>query len=403
MQLTPEDEDRRRRRRERNKIAATKCRMKKRERTMNLVSESAILETQHVDLKTQMRSLVMERQKLMEMLQSHAPTCVRPEGIQTPTTAYPSQAISKYMDDHEQQQQSQHQQPIPSVNTIKFSHNSKAKAKRGIGNDTHQTQPHLHLQTHQSSSLDIGFSNKPGLTTPDITAMLSPNYCKPSPTATDAYALSPDSGFIKSPVDMVYVVPNNNNSIGANNNMMLQHQHQQLKSDYIPNCDHSSNGDADVSEFALKCEMVDSPYTTVQSADRFLFDGTDNNFDNSNMVVETNRGLKININNNSNHLHNQNNNNNITSNNNNTNHNTTTIIEFTGQCQSFDGHMLKSDIFSHNSEFLALTDGTDAQFTDLDSGITTYNHIANNNSGCLAWLGFLMLLDHLPDDHSLEV
>jgi hypothetical protein len=37
FQLTAEDEERRRRRRERNKIAATKCRLKKRERTVNLV------------------------------------------------------------------------------------------------------------------------------------------------------------------------------------------------------------------------------------------------------------------------------------------------------------------------------------------------------------------------------
>jgi hypothetical protein len=37
LQLTAEDEERRRRRRERNKIAATKCRLKKRERTVNLV------------------------------------------------------------------------------------------------------------------------------------------------------------------------------------------------------------------------------------------------------------------------------------------------------------------------------------------------------------------------------
>lgn len=40
FQLTPEDEERRRRRRERNKIAATKCRLKKREKTFNLVHVS---------------------------------------------------------------------------------------------------------------------------------------------------------------------------------------------------------------------------------------------------------------------------------------------------------------------------------------------------------------------------
>lgn len=54
-QLTPEDEERRRRRRERNKIAATKCRMKKRERTVNLVTESEVLENQNIDLKAQLK------------------------------------------------------------------------------------------------------------------------------------------------------------------------------------------------------------------------------------------------------------------------------------------------------------------------------------------------------------
>lgn len=83
--LTPEDEDRRRSRRERNKIAATKCRMKKRERTMNLVSESEQLETQNKDLKSQVQNLEIERRNLFEMLKSHGGKCVRPGGYHPPT------------------------------------------------------------------------------------------------------------------------------------------------------------------------------------------------------------------------------------------------------------------------------------------------------------------------------
>nr|CAD7261863.1 unnamed protein product [Timema shepardi]CAD7575459.1 unnamed protein product [Timema californicum] len=75
--LTPEDEERRRRRRERNKIAATKCRLKKRERTVNLVQESEILETQNHDLKSQIQELESQRRRLMEMLSMHSPTCMR--------------------------------------------------------------------------------------------------------------------------------------------------------------------------------------------------------------------------------------------------------------------------------------------------------------------------------------
>lgn len=335
LQLTPEDEDRRRRRRERNKIAATKCRMKKRERTLNLVSESEILETQNIELKSQVRSLETERRKLTEMLQAHGTTCIRQEGFQPPTRC--TIPISKYVPDlmscdqqsNRQQQQHQNKQipPIPPMNTIKFCHSLKPAPT---------TQ-----NCEQSQSLpDIGYC-KSGL---------SPIYCKSSPS--DRYTLSPDSGFIKSPSDL-----------GVFNGMM--------KSDYIPN---GENNDGDVSEFALKCELIDShsPYTTVQSADRFLFDGGNDNFDSD---ISASRNLKI--------LNNNNNNNN--------NHHltTTTVIEFNSSCQSFvESHLLKGDFLSQNSELLM--DGTETQFTDLDSGVTTYNSIANNannnsnNSGCMA-------------------
>lgn len=75
--MTPEDEERRRRRRERNKIAATKCRLKKREKTVNLVQESEILETQNVDLKTQIQELESQRRRLVDMLSMHGPACVK--------------------------------------------------------------------------------------------------------------------------------------------------------------------------------------------------------------------------------------------------------------------------------------------------------------------------------------
>ncbi|KAG8226270.1 hypothetical protein J437_LFUL004827 [Ladona fulva] len=76
-ELTPEDEERRRRRRERNKIAATKCRLKKRERTVNLVQESEILETQNHEMKSQIQELENQRRRLLDMLSIHSPTCVK--------------------------------------------------------------------------------------------------------------------------------------------------------------------------------------------------------------------------------------------------------------------------------------------------------------------------------------
>lgn len=77
-QLTPEDEDRRKRRRERNKIAATKCRLKKRECINNLMRESETLEAQNVDIKAQLKDLREQCQYLTEMWQAHQMECKNP-------------------------------------------------------------------------------------------------------------------------------------------------------------------------------------------------------------------------------------------------------------------------------------------------------------------------------------
>ncbi|CRK89401.1 CLUMA_CG003151, isoform A [Clunio marinus] len=77
-ELTPEDEDRRKRRRERNKIAATKCRMKKRECINNLMRESETLEAQNVDIKAQLKDLREQYQYLTEMWQAHQMECKNP-------------------------------------------------------------------------------------------------------------------------------------------------------------------------------------------------------------------------------------------------------------------------------------------------------------------------------------
>ncbi|XP_058808265.1 activating transcription factor 3 isoform X2 [Phymastichus coffea] len=89
--LTPEDEERRRRRRERNKIAATKCRLKKREKTVNLVHESESLETQNHVLKSQIQELETQRRRLVDMLNLHGPTCIK----QTTPTDTPYQQFAE--------------------------------------------------------------------------------------------------------------------------------------------------------------------------------------------------------------------------------------------------------------------------------------------------------------------
>ncbi|KAM4633037.1 cyclic AMP-dependent transcription factor ATF-3 [Polymixia lowei] len=84
-ELTGEEHERRKRRRERNKIAAAKCRNKKKEKTDCLQKESEKLETVNADLKAQIEELKQQKQQLVYMLNLHRPTCiVRAQNGQTP-------------------------------------------------------------------------------------------------------------------------------------------------------------------------------------------------------------------------------------------------------------------------------------------------------------------------------
>jgi len=72
---SPEDEFRRRRRRERNKVAAEKCRNKKKKETMNLFSEREVVERANVCYKEEIAKLEAEQRQLMHLLANHQPLC----------------------------------------------------------------------------------------------------------------------------------------------------------------------------------------------------------------------------------------------------------------------------------------------------------------------------------------
>lgn len=72
QELTPDDVERRRRRRERNKVAATKCRNKKKEATVELFKESEIVESQNQSLKQELSRLECEERQLSELLHHHS-------------------------------------------------------------------------------------------------------------------------------------------------------------------------------------------------------------------------------------------------------------------------------------------------------------------------------------------
>ncbi|KAK2826389.1 hypothetical protein Q5P01_020603 [Channa striata] len=77
-QLTPEEEEKRRVRRERNKLAAAKCRNRRRELTEMLQGETEKLEDEKADLQKEIENLQKEKDKLEFMLIAHNPVCKLP-------------------------------------------------------------------------------------------------------------------------------------------------------------------------------------------------------------------------------------------------------------------------------------------------------------------------------------
>lgn len=71
-ELSEEDRARRSRRRERNKVAATKCRYKKREETTGLMRESEVVEALNSSLKQELSRLESEEQQLSLILYEHS-------------------------------------------------------------------------------------------------------------------------------------------------------------------------------------------------------------------------------------------------------------------------------------------------------------------------------------------
>ncbi|XP_051253697.1 protein fosB isoform X4 [Dicentrarchus labrax] len=76
--LTPEEEEKRRIRRERNKMAAAKCRNRRRELTDRLQSETDILEEEKAELEAEISELQKEKERLEFVLVAHQPNCKIP-------------------------------------------------------------------------------------------------------------------------------------------------------------------------------------------------------------------------------------------------------------------------------------------------------------------------------------
>uniref|UniRef100_A0A8C5QE66 Protein c-Fos n=1 Tax=Leptobrachium leishanense TaxID=445787 RepID=A0A8C5QE66_9ANUR len=81
-QLSPEEEEKRRVRRERNKMAAAKCRNRRRELTDTLQAETDDLEDEKSELQAEIASLLKEKEKLEFILAAHKPACKIPHDLE---------------------------------------------------------------------------------------------------------------------------------------------------------------------------------------------------------------------------------------------------------------------------------------------------------------------------------
>ncbi|KAL4613168.1 proto-oncogene c-Fos-like [Arapaima gigas] len=81
--LSPEEEEKKRIRRERNKMAAAKCRNRRRELTDTLQAETDKLEEDKAALQTEIANLLKEKEKLELILATHKPVCKIAEDLDT--------------------------------------------------------------------------------------------------------------------------------------------------------------------------------------------------------------------------------------------------------------------------------------------------------------------------------
>ncbi|KAJ8408036.1 hypothetical protein AAFF_G00262640 [Aldrovandia affinis] len=90
-QISPEEEEKKKVRRERNKMAAAKCRNRRRELTDTLQAETDILEDEKSALKSEIGSLLKDKERLEFILMAHRPVCKVPSDLEA---GFPETSIS---------------------------------------------------------------------------------------------------------------------------------------------------------------------------------------------------------------------------------------------------------------------------------------------------------------------
>ncbi|CDQ68004.1 proto-oncogene c-Fos isoform X1 [Oncorhynchus mykiss] len=130
-QLSPEEEEKKRVRRERNKMAAAKCRNRRRELTDTLQAETDQLEEDKTALQIEIANLLKEKERLEIVLATHNPVCQIAEDLDSiflePSGSPelpPSPEGSKLHEDSAQEAPSLQDMDIPSDPSTAISGNS---------------------------------------------------------------------------------------------------------------------------------------------------------------------------------------------------------------------------------------------------------------------------------------
>ncbi|KAJ8341567.1 hypothetical protein SKAU_G00338580 [Synaphobranchus kaupii] len=105
-QLSLEEEDKKVIRRERNKMAAAKCRNRRRELTDTLQAETDTLEDEKSSLQNEIASLMKEKEKLEFILAAHKPVCKIPADLDTGFLEASISSMHSIVDDLTSQTQS---------------------------------------------------------------------------------------------------------------------------------------------------------------------------------------------------------------------------------------------------------------------------------------------------------
>ncbi|KAI7800218.1 v-fos FBJ murine osteosarcoma viral oncogene homolog Ab [Triplophysa rosa] len=90
-QVSPEEDEKKRVRRERNKMAAAKCRNRRRELTDTLQAETDTLEEEKSAIQNDIAKLLKEKERLEFILAAHKPICKIPSEM---VVSFPEQSVS---------------------------------------------------------------------------------------------------------------------------------------------------------------------------------------------------------------------------------------------------------------------------------------------------------------------